>query len=142
MKKTLLLASLLLFTLILGCSSQKELGVATEDLKNTRWKLVELNSQKISGLKSDIYIIFNLHNNEFKAFGGCNEIYGLYVYDGKILKLNNIAMTKINCTDGEDKYEYSFVDALKSFDNHKIIQKNLYLYKGNKVIAKFEATFL
>ncbi len=140
--KKLLFIYLVVFSFIFGCSSKKDTEIATEDLKNTRWKLMELNSQQITGLKNDIYIVFNINNNEFKGFGGCNEIFGYYEYDGKLLKLSSIGKTKINCTDGEDKYEDSFMNVLKSFDKHKIIQKNLYLYKGDKIIAKFEATFL
>lgn len=140
MKKIIVLS--LLFALFFSCSSKKGTEIATEDLKNTRWKLTELNSQKITGLKDDITLILNLHNNEFKGFGGCNEIYGVYELNGKNLLLNVINTTKINCTDREDKYEYDYINILKSVDNYKIIQKYLYLYKGDKLVAKFEATFL
>ncbi|MCX7832671.1 MAG: META domain-containing protein [Ignavibacteria bacterium] len=140
--KNLIVIAILVLVFIIGCSSQKETGIATEDLKNTRWKLLELNLQKVSGLKNDITIIFNLHNSEFRAFGGCNEIYGIYKVSDNKITLSAITMTKINCTDGEDKYEYDYVNILKSIDSYKIINKYLYLYKGDKLLAKFEATFL
>lgn len=140
MKK--IIVSFLLLFLFFSCSSKKGTEIATEDLKNTRWKLIELNSKNIIGVKTDLTIVFNLHSTDFTAFGGCNNIYGIYETNGNKLTLTAINMTKINCTDGEDKYEYEYVNTLKTVDNFKIIQKYLYLYKGDKLVAKFEATFL
>lgn len=126
--------------LIGGCSSSKQTGVAYEDLKNTRWVLKELKSTAVTDTKEDIYIIFRLNDNKFDGFGGCNKFFGSYEYDGKILKISDFGSTKMFCV--EDKYEIDFFDALNTFDDHKIIEKYLYLYKSGKVIAKFEAIFL
>ncbi|MBN1632609.1 MAG: META domain-containing protein [Ignavibacteria bacterium] len=135
--------TLLIFTavlLIVGCSSSKKTGVAYEDLKNTRWVLKELNSSPVTDTKQDIYVIFGVNDNKFNGFGGCNKFFGTYDYDGKTLKISDFGSTKMFCTD--DKYEIKFFDVLNSFDDHKIAEKYLYLYKSGKVLAKFEAIFL
>ncbi len=139
MKKVILFVFAVLLT-ISGCNSSKQTDVAYEDLKNTRWVLKELNSAAVTDTKQDIYIIFRINENKFDGFGGCNKFFGTYEYDGKILKLSDFGSTKMFCVD--DKYEIKFFEVLNSFDDHKIVEKYLYLYKSGKVLAKFEAIFL
>lgn len=139
MKKVILFVFAVLLT-ISGCNSSKQTDVAYEDLKNTRWVLKELNSAAVTDTKQDIYIIFRINENKFDGFGGCNKFFGTYDYDGKILKLSDFGSTKMFCVD--DKYEIKFFEVLNSFDDHKIVEKYLYLYKSGKVLAKFEAIFL
>lgn len=138
--KKIILSFFAAVLLIFGCNTSKKTGVAYEDLKNTRWVLKELNSIPVTDTKQDIYIIFRINENKFDGFGGCNKFFGTYEYDGKILKLSDFGSTKMFCV--EDKYEIKFFDVLNSFDDHKIIEKYLYLYKTGKVLAKFEAIFL
>ena len=126
--------------IISGCTSSKKTETAYEDLKNTRWVLKELKSVAVTDTDKDIYIIFSINENKFNGFGGCNKFFGTYEYDGKTLKLSDFGSTKMFCVD--DKYEITFFDVLNSFDEHKIVEKYLYLYKSGKVIAKFEAIFL
>jgi len=140
MNNILVSAFILAGVIFSGCSSTQNTEVTGENLKNTRWVLRELKSVTVTDTKQDIYIIFNINEDKFNGYGGCNKFFGNYRYDGTTLKLLEIGSTKMFCA--EDKYEISFFDVLKNFDEHKIGGKNLYLYRSGKVVAKFEAVFL
>lgn len=72
---------------------------------------------------------------------GCNNFFGSYEVDGESLKFGQTGATMMACLDGMDT-EQAFLAALAASDRYHISGLMLELYKGEELLAKFEAVHL
>jgi heat shock protein HslJ len=115
----------------------------TFTLKETCWKLVELNGKPVKDTLSgsyEAYIIFNINGSNFNGSGGCNRIFGNYEQKGNnLLHISQVGMTKMACLDATLD-ENELLNTLEKVNLFTIKGKTLTLYKAVKSpLAKFEA---
>lgn len=115
-------------------------------IENKRWVLRELNTKSIqtpTGQK-EISIFFEPTLNEFTAVSKCNDLHGMYTSKDDMIKIVNMASTKMACQ--ELDLESEFIKSLNETNKYKlkskktngVINEFLYLYQENSLLATFE----
>jgi len=124
-------------------SSNENTGKPNAAFSNTRWVLRALNDKKIytpEGGK-EIFITFTSDKNAVKGFGGCNNFFGTFVREKSNLTIGPVARTEMYC-EGTMANEDAFMKALEVTVKYKIKGDELFLYQGDKLLAKLEAVYL
>ena len=109
-------------------------------LAKTKWRLIELNGNKIRRKGNKSYFIkLNSNDGKFNGYAGCNTFSGNYVMPSpRALAFTNIVSTRMACTNME--LETQVLAMLETVDNYRIKSDILYLRKTKMTtIAKFEA---
>lgn len=107
-------------------------------LGGTRWKLSELNGNKIKRENSEKpYSIQFGNDGSFGAYAGCNNIGGKYDSKADKIRIYNVISTRMACS--EMDVETHLLKAVETVDNFVGNNTVLQLRKGNAVIAKFDA---
>ncbi|MCP5175022.1 MAG: META domain-containing protein [Moraxellaceae bacterium] len=116
-------------------STKKVLG-----LEDRIWQLVELpRSVNVGKIQDGAFINFEDASMNVKGSTGCNRLMGSYKRHENILRLNDIASTKIFCPSGGIVQEALFIDALNDTRAWRIDGTHLYLMDDkNTVLAVFE----
>lgn len=115
-------------------------------IENKKWVLRELNSKSIqtpAGQK-EISIFFEPTLNEFTAASKCNDLHGMYTSQHNMIKIVNMASTKMACQ--ELDLESEFIKSLTETNKYKLKSKKtngvknefLYLYNESSLLATFE----
>jgi len=106
---------------------------------DTRWKLVELWGQPVTGDERRPFIQLHGKEGRVSGFGGCNSITGSYeLKPGLRLRFTNIASTMMACPDMDT--EQKFFEMLGKTDNFACDGKTLSLHKARMApVARFEA---
>ena len=112
-------------------------------LDNTRWKMVKIDGISVfPQLEKDAFIQFNKENMQYRGNAGCNNFTGGYTVDGKKIKLQGGAMTRMMCPSPGMDVENIFSKAMSTIDNYQITGDHLILRSGNKAVAEFDALYL
>ncbi|WP_293893970.1 META domain-containing protein [Flavobacterium sp.] len=108
-------------------------------LAETKWRLVELNGNKVDPTtRRDYYMNFDSKSGTFKSFVGCNRITGTYFMKATTkLAFSKVSATKKGCDN--IKFENDFINTIQKTDNYMIEGNMLHLHSGKKAIAKLEA---
>ncbi len=109
-------------------------------LAKTKWRLIELNGNKIRRKGNKSYFIkLNSNDGKFNGYAGCNTFSGNYVMPSpRALAFTNIVSTRMACSNME--LETQVLAMLESVDNYRIKSDILYLRKTKMTtVAKFEA---
>ena len=116
-------------------STKKVMG-----LEDRIWQLVELTrSANIGKIQDGAFINFEDATMSMKGSTGCNRLMSDYKVHEKILRMSNIASTKIFCPSGGIVQEALFIDALNDTRAWRIDGTHLYLMdEKNTVLAVFE----
>ncbi len=115
-------------------------NLGTANLKNTFWSLKELNGKSTKEYKVDreIHLLIK-HDNSIKGFSGCNNFFGNSSTSNDTLKFNQIGSTLMICENME--IEKVYFQALEKTNRYKIYGEYLYLYRKEKLLAKFESVY-
>jgi len=113
------------------------------ELIGTYWKLVELNSQRVStpeGMKEAQMV---LADSESRVHGnaGCNNFFGQYQTSDSTLTFSAMGSTMMACPHAMDT-ERDFLAALSATTRYQISGLFLKLYAEDQLLAKFEAIYL
>ena len=111
-------------------------------IKDTKWKLVELNGQPIakSTNASKEMFLQLLKENRYTAYAGCNNMMGGFELKENVLriKFTKGASTMMACPDMET--EQAFAKMLEMVDNYSINGNQMTLNKARMApLARFEA---
>ena len=108
-------------------------------IADVRWKLVELNGQKIDN--SEAFVVFSTEDNRVYGNSGCNNFTGDFeLKEGNRLVLSQIASTRMACPDMDT--EQAFLSMLGMTDNFTISGGMLSLNKARMApMARFEVDF-
>ena len=111
-------------------------------IKDTKWKLVELNGQPIakSTNASKEMFLQLVKENRYAAYAGCNNMMGGYELNENTLriKFTKGASTMMACPDMET--EQAFAKMLEMVDNYSINGNQMTLNKARMApLARFEA---
>ncbi len=114
-----------------------------EALTNTYWKLLEIGGKPVktpTGQK-EAHMILATAESKVHGNAGCNNFFGSFEVDGDSLTFGQTGATMMACLDGMDT-EQAFLAALGETDRYSISGLMLHLYKGEELLAKFEAVHL
>lgn len=114
-----------------------------EELQNTYWKLLEVAGETVKtpeGQK-EAHMILAPADSRVHGNAGCNNFFGSYEVDGESLSFGDTGATMMACLDGMET-EQAFLAALGATDRYSISGLMLELYKGEELLAKFEAVHL
>ena len=116
--------------------------LSTANLKNTYWKLLEINGEKVKGPSNvrEPHFILRSDGKSVKGFGGCNNFMGSYKVDGNKIEFGPMAGTRKFCKETMN-IENAFMKVFAEANNYKIFGESLELYKDNKLLAKFESVY-
>ncbi len=117
-------------------------SLSTSLLKNTYWKLIDINGKpvKVPSSVRELHFILRADGKSLKGFGGCNNFMGKYEIKENRIKFGPIAGTRKLCKKTMD-LENSFLKVFSEVNNYKIFGKVLELYHDEKVLAKFESVY-
>ena len=140
-------------TLLLACTTPKSIqnqSIASEQpssqpspsLKETYWKLVEINGKafKSTSETREPHLILKTEDNRIIGHSGCNRYFGTYAQqENQRLSFGNIGSTKMACLD-DDNIEFRFFDVLGRTDSYTIKGDTLSLHRARMTpLAKFVA---
>ncbi|NGF55697.1 META domain-containing protein [Parapedobacter sp. SGR-10] len=146
MKNALLIATTLFLTLnscgIKKVKNTEEVAI-TENLYNTKWKLIELDGKpvadKVNG--KEPYLSFDETTKRYSASGGCNGLGGTFEVKGKEIIFSQGISTMMACMDMtvENGFRSIFGNTIQfSLSEDNVSKtKTLSLSKDKKVIARF-----
>lgn len=130
--------------ILVGCARNttpiKE-ETANSSLTNTRWKLTALSSlpNGLPQLSKDVFL--QLDTGRIKGFAGCNSYFGGYTTQGATLTFTDVGSTKMFCQEGMET-ENKLFQALNNTTHYRITGTKLELFKGQDLLASFEALYL
>ncbi|HMP99197.1 MAG TPA: META domain-containing protein [Cyclobacteriaceae bacterium] len=132
---------LYLLIFMIACGGAKESVPAT--LTETKWKLTELDGQKIKQATDEklIHIVFYTEDSRLSGFGGCNNLIGNYILTEPDQLFMIVASTRMFC-EGEMETESKLLELLTEVEYFEINKQTLSLKNSKTVVAKFEATEL
>lgn len=126
--------------------------VPPSPLKNTYWKLVELEGQHLSdnplwlegqqlggSRERELHFIIKADSKSLTGFGGCNYFSGPVIADDMNISLGPFQSTRKACPNL--KIEQSYMDIIRKAEQYKIKGESLELFSQGQSIAKFIAIY-
>ncbi len=120
-------------------------GNVMAELKNTYWKLIELDGKNITMAPTqarEVRITLASEGSRLTAFGGCNQLAGGYVQDGSKLRFTQMMGTLMACESPLMELESQVLKMLGATTSYRIAGGQLTLLGGDQVLARFEAVYL
>ena len=120
-------------------------GMATANLKDTYWKLVDLDGKKIPiapSHKRQVRITLASEGSRVIGFSGCNQFTGTFKQTDNALKFSQMAGTMMACVSPYMELESQVLKMLGTTTAYRIEGEQLFLLNENRVIARFEALYL
>ncbi|MFT3980813.1 MAG: META domain-containing protein [Ferruginibacter sp.] len=142
MKKVIYLAAAAVFGLSACHCSKKAASAQTATLKDTYWKLIELNGGPVTGApdSKEAYVILHTKDNRASGNGGCNGFGGTYELNpnGFNIRFSAFIRTQMACP-GLD-IENRFLGVFEKADSYYVINDTLQLNRARMApLAKFVA---
>lgn len=111
-------------------------------LRNTYWKLVELNGGTVQpGEGKELHMIIK-GDDRVSGYSGCNQFMGSVTIAGDGLSFGPVAGTRRMCESVMDQ-EDAFLQALESAYHHAISGEDLEVTNANgEVVLRFVAVYL
>jgi heat shock protein HslJ len=133
--KLFLLGMILIF-LISGCFSPDP----KTPLKNTYWRLIELNGEDSNNAdhQPEVHLVFHINDKSLHGSDGCNRIQANYIQNDESFTFETITSTRMYCEEGMDQANI-FLQALAKTDRIEIQENHLIFFSANVEIARFEA---
>ena len=117
----------------------------TAELKDTYWKLIELDGKKVITAptqKREVHITLTNEGSRLFAFGGCNQLAGSYEQKGSDLRFTQMAGTLMACVSPFMELESQVLKMLNTTSGYRIEGQHLILLGGEQELASFEAVYL
>jgi uncharacterized lipoprotein YbaY/heat shock protein HslJ/uncharacterized lipoprotein NlpE involved in copper resistance len=118
---------------------------AIAELKDTFWKLLDLNGKKIPiapSHKRQIRITLASEGSRLIGYSGCNQLLGTYAQKDNELRFSQMAGTMMACVSPFMELEGQVLKMLGATTGYRIEGKQLFLLKDDQVLARFEALYL
>lgn len=140
--KTSVLSFLVVISLVLmgSCSSSKKAQRSEADITSLQWRMVSVKSSDGSELlippAEHVPNLVITKEGQASGFAGCNRFHGPVKVDGMNIKFENMALTRMYCMETMH-IEEAYMNVLNAVDNYAVDKGNLYLQKGNEILATF-----
>ena len=122
-----------------------EKGSLSVRLKDTCWKLIELDGAKIvlaPSQQREVRITLASEGARLFGFSGCNQLAGAYVQENSALRFTQMASTKMACAAPAMDLESQVLKMLGATTGYRIEGEELILMGGDQVLARFAAVYL
>jgi len=116
-------------------------GDVMAELKDTYWKLIELDGATIvmePAQQREVRITLAGEGSRLIGFSGCNQLVGAYVQDGNALRFTQMAGTRMACVEPLMELESQVLKMLGATTGYRIEGEQLTLLGGDQVLARFE----
>ena len=115
-------------------------GVGTP-LRNTYWRLVELNGRPVHPHENqrEVHILLRGDQTAVRGFAGCNAFVGDFEVDGTNLRFEKLAVTMSACPWLDEETE--FVAMLEKVTGYRILGETMILLGDTAVRARFRAVY-
>jgi len=113
---------------------------ADSPLENTYWRLAEVEHLMVRTPADAKEAHMKLRGGNVEGFGGCNGITTTYTREGTRLVFAPFATTMMYC-EGRSEIESAFHRALGDHTRFKVSGETLELFKGDALIARFQAMY-
>lgn len=120
-------------------------GNAVASLKDTYWKLVELDSKPVpppQAQQREARITLASGGARLSGFSGCNQLVGAYVHEGSALRFTQMASTRMACVSPFMELEIQVLKMLGAVTGYRIEAQRLSLLGGESVLARFDSVYL
>jgi putative lipoprotein len=120
-------------------------GTAEASLKDTYWKLVELDGKVIAtapAQQREVRITLASVGSRVTGFSGCNQFIGGYEHEGAALRFKQLAGTMMACISPLMELEVQVLKMLGTASGYRIEGQRLVLLSGDHVHARFDAVYL
>lgn len=125
--------------MMIGCAPAKNAKPAaggSEQLFMYKWTLIELDGHAVAGDTKAQLLFSPGQVTTVSGNAGCNRLTGGVTLSGESgLKFLPLAVTRMACKDAT--VETQFLGALEKVNDWRIANKELLLYVGEKLMAKF-----
>jgi copper homeostasis protein (lipoprotein) len=113
------------------------------ELKNTYWKLIELEGVVVKPIEQarEIHMVLGTGTARVNGFAGCNNFFGQYSLEAENLTFSALGSTMMSCPEGMDT-EQAFLKALGETDRAVVNGIHLQLYSSHRPVARLEAVYL
>jgi heat shock protein HslJ len=122
-----------------ACTSSKTAKPAaggSEQLFMYKWILIELEGSAVAGDTKAHLLFYPGQVTRVAGNAGCNRLTGSIALAGESgLKFSPLAVTRMACM--ETTVEPQFLKALEKVNDWRIADNELFLYEGDKLLAKF-----
>lgn len=149
MRKLVKLGFVLLILSMSACQSAPEAGAEetgpTAELRNTLWKLTELNGQSVQTAEGQRMSSLTLASEASQAriATACNQGSAGYEVNGNAIKFNVVISTKMMCGSEQMKQEKAFFKVIRESARYEIKGETLELYNAdNQKLAAFHSEYL
>lgn len=123
-------------TLLVAAVPARAQGGSDPSLAGTSWRLVELNGQPVAGTET-LTLSFG-RDGQVSGYGGCNQFSGPYTQSGTSLDIGPLLSTKRACVaPALNEQETAYFQALESTTRYAVESRQLVLYNGDQVVARF-----
>lgn len=117
----------------------------TASLKDTYWKLIEIDGQAIAAppaTQREVRITLASGGTRVFGFTGCNNLMGTYTQEGSALRFTQLSGTRKSCVAPVMALEARVHETLRATTHCRIEAQTLTLLAGTQPIARFEAVYL
>lgn len=101
------------------------------------WQLFELNGEKVNTSGRAPSLMLDKDGKTLFGFGGVNRFSGAYSYAAPSLQLDPGAMTLMAGPDDVMELETRYLHALMTVNKSALVEGELHLLRGDKVVARF-----
>lgn len=137
MKHAALLLVPLLLALVSACAArgakpQSDAAPASRPLAGTEWRLVDVGGRvAIGGNGTRVpFLSFDATTSSVQGHSGVNSFRGPYALDGKSLRVENLAMTRMAGSPELMQQESAFTSAIHAARSYRIAAEELQLLDG------------
>ncbi len=146
MKKLLPLGFIVLMLSMSACQSAPEAtaeeATSTAQLRNTLWKLIELNGRPVRTAEGQRMASLTLMSTA-RIVTACNGGSAGYTVEGASIKFGMAMSTKMACEPEPTQQEAAFFNVIKKSTRYVIKGETLELYSAdNKLLARFHSEYL
>ncbi len=134
-----------LFIVLAACKPSNKIGELVgvpkeRPLEKTYWVLTELDGKPIvtSNESKKLHLLLDPESKKASGFSGCNQFTGRYTLQGKKLSMINLASTRMFCQETME-IETRMLQVLQEVDEFQVTEHELFLIKGDKKLASFQA---
>ncbi|MGH8107510.1 MAG: META domain-containing protein [Arenimonas sp.] len=149
MKKYAQLGFIILMFSMSACQSAPEANAeeskSTAELRNTLWKLTELDGKAVQTAEGKRMASLTLRSEESQAriVTACNQGSAGFKVDGKAIKFDIAMSTKMMCEPEPMKQEAAFFKVINDAARYEIKGETLELYNAdNRLLARFHSEYL
>lgn len=145
MQKLVQLGFIVLMLSVSACQSASEASASTAELRNTLWKLTQLNGKSVPTVEGQrmASLTLNSGNANARIATACNSGSAGFTLDGKQLKFGIAMSTKMMCPEEKMQQESAFLKIIADTTRYEINGEVLELYDANnQLLASFHSEYL